>query len=147
MVDTPERLTIGEVARRTGMSVHTLRLYEREGLLASPVRRESNGRRVYSEWDVEWLSYCTKFRASGMPLATIRRFAELVRNGPGNEDQRLELLHNHQQEVERRIAELADCLDVIANKVRLYEEHLAKGAAAGLWVPDARDDHTASSVR
>jgi DNA-binding transcriptional MerR regulator len=133
MVDTQARLTIGEVARRTGMSVHALRLYEREGLLAGPVRRESNGHRAYSEWDVEWLSYCTKFRASGMPLATIRRFAELVRSGPGNEDERLELLRDHQRVVEGRIAELTDCLDVIANKVRIYETHRAEGTAADLW--------------
>ncbi|WIX93350.1 MerR family transcriptional regulator [Amycolatopsis sp. DG1A-15b] len=47
------------------MSVHALRLYEREGLLAGPVRRDAGGRRVYTEWDVEWLLYCTKFRAAG----------------------------------------------------------------------------------
>lgn len=135
MVDTEARLTIGEVARRTGMSVHALRLYEREGLLAGPVRRESNGHRTYGEWDVEWLSYCTKFRASGMPLATIRRFAGLVRSGRGNEDERLELLRDHRQVVERRIAELTDCLDVIANKVRVYETHRAEGTAADLWSP------------
>jgi DNA-binding transcriptional MerR regulator len=142
------RLSIGEVARRTGLSVHALRLYEREGLLAGVVRRESNGRRIYTEADVEWLRYCTKFRASGMPLATIRKFAELVRYGPGNEAQRLDLLREHQREVERRITDLTDCLNVIANKVRVYEEHLAKGVAADLWVPEIRDDHApASSVK
>ncbi|MGW5188999.1 MerR family transcriptional regulator [Kribbella sp. NPDC004138] len=60
-------LSIGQVAERTGLSVHALRFYEREGLLADPVRRESNGRRVYSEDDVDWLTMCIKFRSSGMP--------------------------------------------------------------------------------
>jgi DNA-binding transcriptional MerR regulator len=100
-------LGIGQVAERTGMSVHALRLYEREGLMAGPVRRDAGGRRVYTEWDVEWLLNCTKFRASGMPLATIRRFADLVRQGPGTEPARLELLREHQDQVVARIASSA----------------------------------------
>ncbi|MFF1614597.1 MerR family transcriptional regulator [Amycolatopsis sp. NPDC058278] len=115
------------------MSVHALRLYEREGLLAGPVRRDAGGRRVYTEWDVEWLLYCTKFRASGMPLATIRKFADLVRRGPGTEPERLELLQEHQKQVETRIAELNACLDVITDKVRVYSEHVADGSAGALW--------------
>jgi len=126
-------LGIGQVAERTGMSVHALRLYEREGLLAGPVRRDAGGRRVYTEWDVEWLLYCTKFRASGMPLATIRKFADLVRRGPGTEPERLELLKEHQERVVARIAELNECLEVISDKVRVYGEHVARGSAGELW--------------
>ena len=51
-------LSIGQVAQRTGLSVHALRFYESEGLFASPVRRAAGGRRIYSEWDVEWLDVC-----------------------------------------------------------------------------------------
>jgi DNA-binding transcriptional MerR regulator len=131
----PAELSIGEVAERTGLSVHTLRLYEREGLIADPVRRRDNGHRVYRESDVEWLTYCTKFRASGMPLASIRRLAELVREGPGNEEARLALLREHRQRVIDRIAELNDCLEVITNKVTVYERHVARGTARGLWSP------------
>jgi DNA-binding transcriptional MerR regulator len=131
---TPE-LSIGQVVERTGLSVHTLRFYEREGLLIGPVRRNSSGRRVYREQDVEWLANCTKFRASGMPLATIRRFAELVRSGPGNEAARLDLLRRHQQQVVGRIRELTECLDLISHKVEVYEEHLSNGTARGLWSP------------
>ena len=126
-------LSIGQVAERTGVSVHTLRLYEREGLFTSQVRRGANGRRVYGEWDLEWLSTCMRFRASGMPLATIRRFAELVRDGPGNEDERLALLRLHEQQVVSRIAELTDCLDLITHKVRTYEKHVSRGTAGALW--------------
>ncbi|MGC7094449.1 MerR family transcriptional regulator [Amycolatopsis lurida] len=133
MSETTVELSIGQVAERTGMSVHALRLYEREGLLAAPVRRDSGGRRVYTEDDVTWLLNCTKFRASGMPLATIRRFAELVRQGPGTEPERLELLRAHQEQVIARISELDDCLGVITNKVRVYEQHVAEGTADGLW--------------
>lgn len=133
MSGTGTELSIGQVAERTGLSVHTLRLYEREGLLTDQVRRGTSGRRSYTEWDVEWLSTCRKFRASGMPLATIRRFAELVRQGPGNEEERLRLLRIHEQLILDRIAELTECLILISNKVRSYEEHLARGTANGLW--------------
>lgn len=126
-------LAIGQVTARTGLSVHALRFYEKEGLLAAPVKRDAGGRRVYTEQDVDWLVNCTKFRASGMPLATIRAFAGLVRQGPGNEQERLELLREHQNTVRDRIAELADCLELISRKVEIYEEHVARGTADGLW--------------
>jgi DNA-binding transcriptional MerR regulator len=126
-------LTIGEVAARSGLSIHTLRLYEREGLFHSEIRRNAVGRRVYGQPDLDWLDVCTKFRASGMPLESIRRFAELVRTGPGNEAERLELLRAHRCKVEERIRQLYDCLALIEGKVSTYEEHLARGTATGLW--------------
>lgn len=127
-------LSIGQVAERTGLSVHALRFYEREGLLADAVRRESNGRRVYTEDDVDWLDMCIKFRSSGMPLDTIRRYTELVRQGSGNEQDRLALLRSHQDHVTAQIQELTECLRVITHKVGVYEEHLAEGTAECLWV-------------
>jgi DNA-binding transcriptional MerR regulator len=123
-VDTPE-LSIGEVAERTGLSVHALRFYEREGILANPVRRAAGGRRLYSEDDVEWLRLCILLRASGMPLPLIRRYTELVRQGAGNEQERLALLRQHEEQVVDQIAELNRCLDVIRYKVAKYEDYLA----------------------
>lgn len=138
-------LSIGQVSERTGLSVHALRFYEREGLLAHPVRREGNGRRVYSEDDVEWLAICTNLRASGMPLTTIRRYAELVRQGPGNEEERLELLRDHQEYVAARIRELTKAKALIRYKVMVYEEHLAKGTADTLWSPGPTPERAAQS--
>lgn len=115
------RLSIGQVAERTGMSVHALRYYEREGLLVDPVLRGSDGRRIYTEWDLEWLEVCVKLRESGMPLTGIRRLAELVRQGEGNEAARLALLREHQRHVRAQIAALTDCLDLITLKVQFYE--------------------------
>ncbi|HTX81197.1 MAG TPA: MerR family transcriptional regulator [Streptosporangiaceae bacterium] len=71
--------------------MHALRFYEREGMLASPVQRDPDGHRAYSEQDLEWLDLCIKLRSSGMPLAAIGRYAELVRQGEGNEQDRLAL--------------------------------------------------------
>jgi DNA-binding transcriptional MerR regulator len=140
-------LSIGQVAERTGLSVHALRFYEREGLLADPVRRESNGRRVYSEDDVEWLDMCIKFRSSGMPLDTIRKYTDLVRQGPGNEQDRLALLRSHQDYVTAQIQELTECLNVITHKVDVYQQHLNDGTADCLWVTPSSTatDTTAAS--
>ncbi|WP_241695302.1 MerR family transcriptional regulator [Streptomyces sp. C] len=131
-------MSIGEVARRSGLSVHALRFYEREGLFANPVRRLSNGRRVYHEADVEWLAVCTKLRSSGMPLPVIRQYVELARQGPGNEHERLELLRRHERQVEAQIQELRETLEVMRYKVRIYEEHIARGEADRLWNPSSR---------
>jgi DNA-binding transcriptional MerR regulator len=128
---------IGEVARRTGLTVHTLRLYERAGVLAGPVRRDAAGRRVYSEWDVAWLGNCVLFRASGMPLATLAELARLVGAGQGNEADRLDLLRAHRQRVRERMTQLADCLTLVDAKVAAYEKHLAAGASGDPWQPPA----------
>ena len=127
MAEVTSGLSIGQVADRTGLSVHTLRFYEREGILAFPIGRAMGGRRVYSEQDIEWLTVCTTLRASGMPLPVIRQYADLVRQGAGNEEDRLALLRQHQQQVIGQIQALTDCLDVISSKVSVYEDHLAQG--------------------
>ncbi len=117
-------LSIGQVAERTGLSVHALRFYEREGLLTGAVRRDAGGRRVYSEHDVDWLDVCVKLRASGMPLPAIRQYAELVREGIGNEQQRLEILVSHRELVAAQMAELTACMNLISRKIDFYEECL-----------------------
>lgn len=118
------------VAERTGLSVHALRFYEHEGIFANPVRRGPGGRRVYSQDDVEWLTVCIILRAAGMPLPAIRRYAELVREGPGNEHEaRLTLLREHQENVITQIGRLTQCLDLIRFKVGVYEDLLDPAAA------------------
>lgn len=133
MPEVATSLSIGQVAERTGLSVHTLRFYESEGLLANSVRRSANGRRMYSEDDIEWLDLCTKFRASGMPLTAIRQYADLVRQGPGNEKDRLGLLRDHEAKVHAQIDALTKCLGLISYKVAIYEDRLAEGTADSLW--------------
>ena len=123
---TESALSIGEAAQRTGLSIDTLRFYEREGLLASPVERVS-GRRVYSEEHVEWLALCRVLRTSGMPLRVIRDYAELIDRGEGTEAQRLELLREHQDRVAGQMRDLSRCLDLIGHKVGLYEDLAADG--------------------
>ena len=122
-------LGIGEVAARTGLSVHALRFYESAGILADPVRRGPGGRRVYREHDIEWLAVCIKLRASGMPLSAIREYTELVRAGAGNEQERLGIMRRHRERVLAQIAELEECLHLISSKIEVYEGSLLRAEA------------------
>ncbi|QDZ15332.1 MerR family transcriptional regulator [Humibacter ginsenosidimutans] len=128
-------VTIAEASRRTGVTEHTLRYYERSGLVVSPVDRTSGGRRRYRDLDLKWIVICTKLRATGMPIRGIRRYAELVAAGPGNEVERLELLEAHRAEVLARLAEVQENLALIDHKIDVYRGSLEAGEADGLWAP------------
>lgn len=130
-----EGLSIAGAARRTGVSAHTLRYYERAGLVVTPVDRTHGGRRRYHKLDLEWITICTKLRATGMPIKCIRRYAEFVAAGKGNEDNRLDLLESHREQVLARIAELQDSLQMINHKIDVYRGRLEAGDADQLWAP------------
>ncbi|WP_432000794.1 MerR family transcriptional regulator [Streptomyces sioyaensis] len=130
-----EGVTIAEAAHRTGVSVHTLRYYERAGLVISPVDRTSGGRRRYRELDLKWIVICTKLRATGMPIRGIRRYAELVAAGPGNEAERLALMESHRADVLAKLAETQENLKMIDHKIEIYRGSLAAGEADRLWAP------------
>lgn len=132
----PERgVSIAEAARRTGVGAHTLRYYERAGLVVTPVPRTHTGRRRYHRLDLEWITVCTRLRATGMPIKTIRRYAQLVSAGHGNEDERLALMEAHRADVTARLAELQENLQLIDHKIDVYRGRLAAGDADQLWAP------------
>lgn len=114
-------LTIAEVAARTGLTRHTLRYYERDGLMLG-IDRAGSGHRRYSEHDLGWIELITKLRATGMPIREVRRYAELVRAGAGNEAERLDLLRAHRERVRVQLAEVAAHLDAIDTKISYYAE-------------------------
>jgi DNA-binding transcriptional MerR regulator len=116
-----EELTISDVAESTGVTNHTLRYYERAGLLLE-VGRNGSGHRRYSARDVEWVTLVTRLRATGMPIRLIRRYAELVRAGDGNEAERLGILETHRADVVAKIDELQHNLELIDYKIGLYRE-------------------------
>ncbi|MER5547366.1 MerR family transcriptional regulator [Streptomyces sp. NPDC001118] len=130
-----EGVPIAEAARRTGVSVHTLRYYERAGLVISPVDRTSGGRRRYRELDLKWIVICTKLRATGMPIRGIREYAELVAAGSGNEAERLALLEAHRADILARLAEITENLKMIDRKIEVYRGSMAAGEADQLWAP------------
>ncbi|MEV8634813.1 MerR family transcriptional regulator [Streptosporangium sp. NPDC051023] len=128
-------LSIAEAARRTGVSAHTLRYYERAGLVVTPVDRTAGGRRRYRQLDLDWVIICTRLRATGMPIRTIRRYAELVSAGRGNEEERLALLEAHRADVTAELTEIQENLKLINHKIDVYRSRLATGDADQLWAP------------
>ena len=122
-------LTIAEAAERAGISAHTIRYYERAGLLA-PIERTDSGHRRFADEDIEWIVVITKLRATGMPIRRIREYAELVREGDGNELERLALLESHREEVLRRLGEVQRNLELVDYKIALYRKRLDRSQAA-----------------
>lgn len=114
--------SISQVAEKTGLSPHTLRWYERIGLLA-PVHRSSDGRRKFTDQDLEWLGLITKLRDTGMPLKDVHRYAELVRSGAG-EAERLTLLERHRIEVRKALARQQECLTLLDRKIDFYSRQV-----------------------
>lgn len=129
MTITTGEMTISEAARKAGLSIYTLRYYERAGLLLAPVERDGSGHRRYSERDVEWIVNCTRFRATGMSIGGIRRYAKLVREGRGNEAERLALLEAHAEKVRTQLEEMRRNLEMIDRKIGVYRERLAGESA------------------
>jgi DNA-binding transcriptional MerR regulator len=118
-------LSIAEAAAHTGLTADTLRYYERDGLMLRSVPRTSSGHRLFAERDLEWIRLITKLRSTGMPIRDVRRYADLVRAGEGNEQERLDLLRAHRQVVLARLAEVQDHLGAIDYKIGLYEDRVA----------------------
>src|SRR3989337_1942318 len=77
-------ISIGEAAEVSGVTAHTLRYYERAGLMR-PIEREGNGHRLYSDDDLGWIEVLTKLRKTGMPIRMMRRYAQLGFAGEGTQ--------------------------------------------------------------
>jgi DNA-binding transcriptional MerR regulator len=118
---TSAELTIAEAAERTGLTRHTLRYYEREGLMLG-VGRAGSGHRSYSEHDLGWIELITKLRATGMPIREVSRYAEMVRAGDGNQDERLALLRAHRERVRTQLETMSAYLDAIDLKIGYYAD-------------------------
>ncbi len=112
---------IAEAAHRSGLSIDTLRYYERIELIDPPAR-DSGGRRAYSDEDLAWLGFLTKLRTTGMPIRMMREYARLRHQGDATASRRKQILVEQRAEVLDRIAELNACLDVLNYKIANYEE-------------------------
>lgn len=122
MTDTATELSISEVAERTGLTTHTLRYYEREGLMIVPVGRASSTHRRYTDADVTWVGFLTKLRLTAMPIAKMREYTELVRRGDDSTAERLELLLVHRMNVAKQLEKVTASLAAIDHKIGLYQE-------------------------
>ncbi|GIH19106.1 MerR family transcriptional regulator [Rugosimonospora africana] len=114
-------LTVGEAAAKVGLSTHTLRWYEQEGLV-EPVNRDGAGRRRYESGDLNWLILLTRLRTTGMSVRDMRRYAELARLGPQTVSERRRLFEEHKERVLERIADLQRDLEAINVKIEIYRQ-------------------------
>ena len=116
-------LTIQQAAAETGLTAHTLRYYERIGLI-DPVPRQANKHRHYREEDIMWIKFLLKMRSTGLPIRKMLRYAELRRlgNHPESVSERKAMLEQHTLSLEASLAELQGNLAVIYKKIALYAD-------------------------
>lgn len=111
--------TIQEAAEEMEVSAHTLRYYEKMGLLHS-IRRRENGRRIYSEEDLGWVYWLKLLRESGMPIRVMKRYVEITRAGDYTIDDRCAILEEHRDHLRQHIEKLQGFLEKLEQKVEFY---------------------------
>lgn len=114
-----EHLTIGKMAQQCGLTSHTLRYYERIGLIQS-VARGADGHHRYSVQDIAWVSFITRLKATGMPISRMLEFAAFRRDGDHTVSARRAMLEAHMDNVRSHIRELESCLAALQDKVSDY---------------------------
>src|ERR1700761_4796902 len=112
--------TIRSMAERCGMTAHTLRYYERVGLI-QPVGRARNGHRRYSEADEAWLHFLHCMRATSMPIREMQRYAELREKGDATSLERRKILEDHQAAIAAKIEALEKAHALLSHKITNYK--------------------------
>lgn len=116
-------LTVAQMSEATGVTPHTLRYYERAGLIR-PVPRNSGNQRRYSTADVEWVAFLLRLRETGMAIAQMREYAVLREQGAATTEPRLQLLQAHQAALREQIARLRAHENALTKKIAAYREDL-----------------------
>jgi DNA-binding transcriptional MerR regulator len=116
-----DALTIQQTAEACGLSVHTLRYYERIGLI-KPVARRSNGHRLYRADDLNWIAFLLRLRATGMPIAQMQRYAQLRERSTqlASVTERKAMLQQHARAIEAEINTLSETLVYLREKIAVY---------------------------
>ncbi|AXK80024.1 MerR family transcriptional regulator [Pseudolabrys taiwanensis] len=112
-------MKIGELAKRSGLSAHTIRYYERIGLVPRAYR-DPSGQRNYDASILSWIEFLDRLKTTGMPIREMLRYAVLWQRGAGTEAQRRELLEQHRERVRAHVADLHACLLVLDTKIAGY---------------------------
>lgn len=119
-------LRIGELAARSGRSVHAIRWYDAQGLIPG-VRRDAGGQRRFGAGHVQWLAFVDRLRRTGMSIARIRAYTRLVQQRPQNVPAQRELLAAHRAQVAAEIAAWQESLALIDAKLAFYDDWIAGG--------------------
>lgn len=122
--------SIQDVSKKTGLSAHTLRYYEKEGLITG-VERTRGGFRQYTDEDLESLGLICCLKNTGMSLQEIARFVELTHQGEHTLRERVEMLRQHREAVISRMAEMQKHLDKVTWKLNFFSEKLRVYEARG----------------
>ena len=122
-------LSIQQVAELTGLSIDTLRYYERIGLL-EPIGRAQNGHRRYTQRDLNWINLLIRLRETGMPLAQMIHFAQLRRQGVATVTERRLMLEEHQRALEQHMQKLEQHMAALQRKIANIKEIEAQRDAA-----------------
>jgi DNA-binding transcriptional MerR regulator len=130
-------LSINEAAVQTKLTAHTLRYYERIGLLPS-IARDVNGQRRYTAYDLGAISILLTLRATGMPIGVMQRFVQLLEAGDRAVPERRALLEAHQRAVRANITELETNLEAIETKIGTYKDMEATGLKTSCSLPSLR---------
>jgi DNA-binding transcriptional MerR regulator len=117
--------TIAQTAAKTGISIYTLRYYDKEGLLPY-VKRDDKDNRVFTEEDLGWLSFILCLKNTGMSLKEIREYIKLCEEGDSTLEHRLRIFHQQKETVNQRIAELEEYQKMIDYKIGFYEKAIQK---------------------
>ncbi|HRX60552.1 MAG TPA: MerR family transcriptional regulator [Candidatus Competibacter sp.] len=125
---TSNVISIGELSRLSGVSPHTLRFYEAEGIL-KPAGRAANGHRRYRREDILWLEFVLRLKLTGMPLAEIKQYAVLRAQGEETLQLRLAMLKLHRERLVTKIEELSTCARALDDKIHTYRQMIAKSLA------------------
>ena len=112
-------MRIGELAAISGLSAHTIRYYERIGLMP-PASRNGSGHRSYDPQALVWIEFLGRLKTAGMPVRDLSRYAKLRQLGAVSEAERRALLATHRDVVRAHVAELMTCLNVLDAKIAGY---------------------------
>lgn len=121
--------SIAQVAKKTGISVFTLRYYDKEGLMPYVDKSES-GIRMFKDSDLEWISLITCLKATGMHIREIRSFIDLCMQGDMTLEDRLQFFFEQEKEIERQLNALSSCMEKIRLKIVYYQEAIEAGTEA-----------------
>ncbi|MCA4152752.1 MerR family transcriptional regulator [Priestia megaterium] len=113
--------SIQQVASMTGLSTHTLRYYEKIGLIKN-VQRAQTGYRQYTDLDLAWIQFLIRLRVTGMPMLKMKQFSDLRQKGESTITARKELLEEHYNDVLGKIEELELNAHRIEEKIAHYKK-------------------------
>ena len=118
--------TIKQVADKMGISVPTLRYYDKEGLLPF-IEKKENGTRIFKESDLRTLEIISCMKASGMPIKDIKRYMDMCLEGDNTLEDRLDIFLKRKDVVKEQMEELNKIMSVIEHKISYYEKAIQAG--------------------